>query len=243
MNAPGSALLQLHVSQLLQCPYLPGRAERKLFVPVLGPDATSLYGRLQRAGFRRSHEIAYRPACPGCNACVPVRVDVARFRNAKWVRRTRNANDGLRAAVGPARGTEEHYALFRRYLSARHQEGGMTDMDFGDYRDMVEATAIKSRLVEFRDASGALVAACLFDVTDDGLSAVYSYFDDTDEHLSLGTFIVIWLIDEAARLNKPYVYLGYWIEDAPKMAYKARFRPVQTFVDGGWHDQFTELDG
>ena len=236
-------IVQLHVSQLLACPYLEGRNERKLFTPVLGPDATRLYGELQRAGFRRSHEIAYRPACPGCNACVPVRVDVARFHNAKWVRRVRNTNSDLRAGIGPARGSEEHYGLFRRHLENRHDEGGMLDMDFADYRDMVEATAITSRMAEFRDTAGTLVAACLYDITDDGLSAVYSYFETTQDRRSLGTYIVIWLIDQAREQRKPYVYLGYWIADSPKMAYKARFRPLESFTGGRWQDMAPQTEG
>jgi len=230
-------LTQLHVSQLLPCPYLPNRVERKLFAPVIGLGATELYGNLQRAGFRRSHEIAYRPVCPGCNACIPVRVNAAKFNNAKWVRRTRNANRPLRAAVGPARGTEEHYALFRSYLFDRHDDGGMLGMDYFDYREMVEATAITSRMAEFRDPGGALVAACLFDITDDGLSAVYSYFDTSDDKKSLGTYIVIWMIDEAQKLGLPFVYLGYWIRGVPKMDYKSRFRPLEALVDGQWQDQ------
>jgi len=216
------------------CPYLPGKRERKLVTELTGPDAAENYDLLSRAGFRRSHAVAYRPACPGCQACIPVRVPVASFRPGRSLRRVARRNAGLSLSVRPANATMEQFALFSRYLAYRHGDGEMAGMGFADYRAMVEDTPIDSGLFELRDADGALVAGCLVDRSTDGLSAVYSFFEPDRTADSLGSFIVLRLIDEARRRALPYVYLGYYIAESRKMAYKTRFRPLEAFGPEGW---------
>lgn len=218
----------------LPCPYLAGRLERKIVTELSGPDAEVLHEALSRAGFRRSHSIAYTPACPGCNACVPVRIVVAGFQPQRTLRRVVRANRDIIAAEVPARATAEQYRLFSRYQDSRHSGGDMALMGFYDYRSMVEDSPIDTFIGEFRSPDGVLRAICLIDRMSDGLSAVYSFFDPDWSHRSLGTFVIVWLIQEAARQRLPYVYLGYWIEESPKMSYKSRFSPLEAFGPGGW---------
>lgn len=223
-----------HVLRENPCPYLPGRLERKLMTRIEGPDVAAFYTLLSRSGFRRSHIFAYRPACHNCSACVPVRVTVAAFRPSRSQRRLVRMNRDLSAREVPAKATDEHYALFQRYVLARHHDGEMADMRFEDYRGMIEDTHLDTRLTEFRLPSGALAAVCLTDWLGDGGSAVYSFFDPKLSKRSLGTWMILDLIDRARRRGLAHVYLGYWIENAPKMAYKERFRPLEGLGPDGW---------
>lgn len=216
------------------CPYLPGRRERKLVTELSGPDAAENYDLLSRAGFRRSHAVAYRPACNACQECVPVRVVVDSFQPGRSLRRVMRRNAGLKSAIRPAQATSEQYALFARYLAWRHGDGEMAGMGFADYRSMIDDTPIDSGLLELRQSEGNLAACCLVDRSSDGLSAVYSFFDPHRSADSLGSFIVLRLIEEARRRALPYVYLGYWIAASRKMAYKIRFQPLEAFGPEGW---------
>jgi arginine-tRNA-protein transferase len=218
----------------LPCPYVAGRTERKVVTEITGPDAESLHDRLSRAGFRRSHNIAYAPVCPGCQACVPIRIPVAEFRPERTLRRIARANDDVDGFEVPARATTEQFALFQRYQQARHADGDMATMSLYDYRAMVEDTPIETFIAEFRDRDDRLVGACLTDRLGDGLSAVYSFFAPGLERRSLGTFAILWLIGRARELGLPFVYLGYWVPESRKMAYKARFRPSEILVGGAW---------
>ncbi len=218
----------------LPCPYIAGRLERKIVTELTGPDAEQLHEALSRAGFRRSHSIAYTPACPGCNACVPVRIVVDQFKPGRTLRRVQRQNGHLDSRQVGARATAEQYRLFARYQETRHSGGDMALMGFYDYRSMVEDSPIDTCIAEFRGEGGALRAAVLTDRMSDGLSAVYSFYDPDRPFASLGTYMVLWLIDEARRLGLPYVYLGYWIGESDKMAYKARFQPLEAFGPQGW---------
>jgi arginine-tRNA-protein transferase len=219
----------------LPCPYLPGRTERKIVTELSGTEAEALHERLSRAGFRRSHNIAYAPVCPGCQACVPIRVVSEDFTPDRTQRRILRANADLTVSEMPARATAEQFTLFQRYQKNRHADGDMAAMGYYDYRAMIEDTPISTGILEFRDAQDRLLGACLTDWLADGLSAVYSFFDTDQEKRSLGTFAVLWLIGRARSLGLPYVYLGYWVPESRKMAYKARFRPSEILISGAWH--------
>ena len=219
----------------LPCPYVSGRLERKIVTELNGSDADSLHEALSRAGFRRSHSIAYTPACPGCSACIPVRIVVDGFVPDRTMRKVSRGNGGLVARRVPAKATPEQFRLFARYQESRHAGGDMALMGFYDYRSMIEDSPVETFLVEFRQDDGMLVAACLSDRMGDGLSAVYSFYDPDMVRHSLGTYMVLWLINEAKRLDLPYIYLGYWIADSGKMSYKARFKPLESFGPTGWH--------
>lgn len=226
------------------CPYLPGRAERKVFTHLVGRRARALNDALTQSGFRRSQTIAYRPACDGCRACVSVRLLVDEFRPSRNMRRVLDRNSDLVGAEGPATATSAQYALFRDYLDARHNDGGMADMSMGDYAMMVEDSHVNSRLVEYRPrgvdtfltgrGDGPLTAVCLTDQLADGLSMVYSFYDTTQVERSLGTYMILDHVARARRLGLPHLYLGYWVEGSRKMAYKARFRPQERLGMDGW---------
>ena len=218
----------------LPCPYVAGRTERKMVTEITGPDADAVHDRLSRAGFRRSHNIAYAPVCPACRACVPIRIPVATFEPDRTQKRVVRANAGVTGIDRPARATAEQFGLFGRYQKARHGEGDMATMSFFDFRAMVEDTPITTRIVEFRNTADRLVGACLVDRLGDGLSAVYSFFEPDGEHRSLGTHAILWLIKRAEELGLGYVYLGYWVPDSRKMTYKARFRPGEILAGGRW---------
>lgn len=218
----------------LPCPYVPGRLERKIVTELSGQDARPLHESLSRAGFRRSHSIAYTPACPGCKACIPVRIMVNDFEMGRSMRRIWNRNADLGGKIIPPRATLEQYRLFSRYQDCRHDGGDMALMGLYDYRSMVEDSPIDTFLLELRDKNQALRAAALIDRVEDGLSAVYSYYDPNLLRQSPGYFVILWLVEEARRQNLPYVYLGYWIAESAKMSYKTRFCPLEAFGPGGW---------
>jgi len=218
----------------LPCPYLDGKLERKVLTDLSGPMSAALYNALSRAGFRRSHHLAYRPACPGCSSCVPVRVAARAFDPSRTMRRLARRNLDLAGAEEPALATGEQYRLFVRYQRSRHRESDMATMTYGDFRAMVEDSPIETALHTLRDREGTLLAACLADRLDDGFSAVYSYFAPDQDRRSLGTALVLRMVERAVALGLPYVYLGYWIRASRKMAYKARFRPLEALGPDGW---------
>jgi arginyl-tRNA--protein-N-Asp/Glu arginylyltransferase len=218
----------------LPCPYVPGRTERKVVTEISGPEAEGLHDKLSRAGFRRSHNIAYAPVCPACRACIPIRIPVATFQPDRTLRRVAKANAQVEGFEAPARASAEQFQLFQRYQQARHGDGDMATMSFYDYRAMIEDTPIETMLVEFREPDDRLLGACLTDRLADGLSAVYSYFAPGLERRSLGTYAILWLVERARALGLPYVYLGYWVPESRKMAYKARFRPSEILSGGHW---------
>jgi leucyl-tRNA---protein transferase len=234
MHRPARRPQFFYTTAPLPCPYLPGRTERKIVTELSGAGAEGLHDRLSRAGFRRSHNIAYAPVCPGCQACIPIRIRAADFEPDRTQRKIARANAGLVMREMPARATAEQFALFQRYQQARHGEGDMAAMGFYDYRAMVEDTPITTAMVEFRDERDRLLAACLTDWLSDGLSAVYSFFAPEEQRRSLGTQAILWLLARARLARLPYVYLGYWVPQSQKMAYKARFRPAEVLAGGVW---------
>jgi leucyl-tRNA---protein transferase len=236
--------LQFYLTAPSPCPYLPGREERKVFTHIVGRRARELNEILTQGGFRRSQTIAYRPACETCRACVSVRVLVDEFRPTASMRRVARENRDLVGTVAPNRPSSEQYSLFRRYLDARHGDGGMVDMTVLDYAMMVEDSHVETRLVEYRRrgpdtaingrSRGDILAVCLTDVLGDGLSMVYSFYDPRKAERSLGTFMILDHIAEARAMGLPYLYLGYWVEGSRKMNYKARFLPQERLGPKGW---------
>ena len=221
-------------TRAMPCPYLPDRIERKVVTELTVPNAADMYELLSRAGFRRSHGLAYRPACPGCNACVPVRIVVGEFTADKSFRRVLRANADLGAEQRPSRATMEQYELFVQYQNGRHAGGDMSSMSYRDYRAMVEDSPVDTHMVEYRDGTGEMIAVMLADRQADALSAVYSFFRPDLGRRSLGIFMVLAMIERARDMGLPYVYLGYWISGSPKMGYKARFRPLEGLMSGNW---------
>ena len=230
---------QFFITAPAPCPYLPGQLERKVFTHLVGQDARSLNTQLSRGGFRRSQNIAYRPACEGCGACISVRVPVKQFSLSNSFERVMARNKDLVAMPVRAKATSEHYGVFRDYIDTRHGSGGMAEMSVLDFAAMVDETFVDSHLFEYRFATtngeaGELVGAVLVDMLDDGLSLIYSFYEPTLEKRSLGTFIILDQIQRAKRMGLDYLYLGYWVNGSPKMAYKARFLPQERLTPDGW---------
>ena len=216
------------------CPYLPDQIEQKL-VTLLPQGDSASFAQLTACGFRRSHDVAYHPACPSCTACKALRVRVAEFKPSKTQRRLRNRYAGLKLQLGPAHIDGAHWSLFRAYVRGRHDGGSMAEMTRQDFATLVADSPVDTRLLAWHNGSeGPLLAACLVDLLPQGLSAVYSYFSLDPQYPSLGTYIILALIDLAARAELDEVHLGYWVEGAKKMAYKARFGPAEICVDGRW---------
>lgn len=235
---------QFYLTAPTPCPYLPGQSERKVFTHLVGDRAASLNDILTQGGFRRSQNIAYRPACEGCRSCVSVRVVVDAFRPGRSLSRVLTRNEDLIGTELTPSPSSEQYSLFRRYLDARHAEGGMADMTVLDYAMMVEDTHVDTMIVEYRfrgpdtaitgRGEGPLVATALTDALGDGLSMVYSFYDPELADRSLGTYVILDHIRRARKKGLPYVYLGYWVDGSDKMGYKTRFRPQERLGLRGW---------
>ncbi|MEZ5686786.1 MAG: arginyltransferase [Paracoccaceae bacterium] len=239
---------QFYVTAPQPCPYLEGRAERKLFTALQGETAGQLNDALSRQGFRRSQNVLYRPACADCNACLSARIRVADFAPTRSQRRVQKRNADLARTATSPWATEEQFALFRRYLDTRHADGGMADMDIFEFAAMIEETPIRTRVVEYRETAAspgsthALAGVCLTDVLDDGVSMVYSFFDPEREKLSMGTYLILDHVEIARRMGLPYVYLGYWVPGSRKMGYKANFAALEIFKNGTWIELGTPED-
>ncbi|MBU1174467.1 MAG: arginyltransferase [Alphaproteobacteria bacterium] len=227
-QTPDSA--QFFLTTESECPYLDGHRERKLFTHLSGRRAHMMHALLSDHGFRRSQNLVYRPACDGCEACRSVRIVVGKFSPGKSLRRIGAANRDITAIAGPPQVTAEQYDLFQRYLRARHAGGGMTQMSFVDYEFMVEDTPVDTMIVEYRIEDGVdrpLAGVALTDRLPNGLSMVYSFFDPRHAERGLGNYMILEHIARAAAAELGYVYLGYWVKNSPKMAYKARFGPLE----------------
>ena len=214
--------------------------ERKLFTALQGEHAQRLNDSLSKQGFRRSQNVLYRPSCAECSACLSARIRIADFTPSRTQRRILRRNTDLSRNATSPWATEDQYALFRRYLDARHATGGMADMDIFEFAAMIEETPIRSRVIEYTrtDAEGgtSLAAVCLTDVFDDGLSMVYSFYDPDLATRSLGTHLVLDHVDIAREAGLPYVYLGYWVPGSRKMGYKAGFSGLEIYKGGRWQD-------
>ncbi|MGK2285889.1 arginyltransferase [Pedomonas sp. V897] len=220
------------------CPYLHGRVERKVFTELRGLDAASFNESLGRMGFRRSQNVAYRPACDRCWACQSVRVRAAEFRPNTTMRKVLRRHSDLVINACEPWATSEQFELLQRYLHARHPDGGMTQMDADDYTDMIERTPVDTVVYEYREpgpeGGGRLVGVCLTDHHSDGLSMVYSFFEPDGPRRSLGTFIILDHIRRTVEMALPYVYLGYWIPNCRQMSYKVQYKPLDVLTADGW---------
>jgi arginine-tRNA-protein transferase len=224
--------LRLFLTTEYRCSYLPNRMARNL---VADPEEAShrLLSQLTTLGFRRSGGYIYQPYCTRCDACLSLRIPVADFRPSRSQRRAWKRNRDLEVIRLPLRYDPEHYQLFVRYLKHRHRNGGMDDYTPDSYRSIIASEWSHTVLHEVRSGR-RLFAVAVVDELEDGLSSVYTYFDPEEDHRSLGTFTVLWQINEALHRDLRWVYLGYWVQACRKMTYKANFNPHEVFVGGRW---------
>lgn len=234
--------LQFYLTAPYPCSYLPDRLARSQVAAPGSLVDTTVFSELVRLGFRRSGQHVYRTRCDNCAACIPVRIPVASFVPNRSQRRNRQRNADLVLRLRPLVFEEAHYRLYRRYQQVRHPGGGMDQDDREQYRSFLLQSRVDSALVEFT-LDGEVIMVSLVDRLLDGLSAVYTFFEPTLAHRGLGVYGILRQVELAREMGLPYVYLGYWIEDCRKMAYKQAYRPLEMLVEGRWRPMPTVPHG
>ena len=226
------AINSLLLSPEHPCSYLPGKTARMIFLDPGAASQNHVYSQLAKQGFRRSGNYLYRPGCEHCHACIPVRIPVDNFGPGRSQRRTWQRNQDLSAQLRPTEFVEEHFDLYQRYMNWRHPHGSMDKPSAADYAAFLtghEATFF----VEFR-LHGQLAGVAVVDALEDAFSAVYTFYAPDLPQRSLGTFAILWQIAEARRRRLRWLYLGYWVAESQKMAYKSRFHPFEQLTANGW---------
>ena len=228
---------QFYVTAPQDCPYLDNQVERKLFTALYGTNSRRLNNSLSKQGFRRSQNVLYRPSCANCSACMSARISSSDFRPSKSQKRILSKNSDIVRVVNPPLATDAQYNLFKKYITARHPNGGMSDMDADDFTAMIEETNVESKLIEYyakKNGELELISFSLVDLLDDGISMVYSVFNPYLKERSLGTYMIIDHNRLALEMTLKFVYLGYWVKGSSKMDYKKRFSPLEVFTEDKW---------
>ena len=242
-SEPPLSKLQFYVTTGYTCGYLPNKLAQSLIATPQHLIDAHIYSGLIQQGFRRSGKFAYRPHCESCRECIPVRVLLSDFVPTRSQKRAFKHHQNLTTTILPIAYHEEHYELYAAYQEARHGESEQnseqdavrnTDVEkIEQYQSFLCQTNVESVMVEFRE-NDQLKMVSVIDIVLDGISAVYTFYDTIDPHASLGTYNVLWQAEWAKTLNFPYLYLGYWIRDSKKMAYKQNYKPLEMLIDGEW---------
>lgn len=242
MSLPNEQLLhklQFYVTTPYKCGYLPNKLAQSLIASPQHLIDANIYGDLIQQGFRRSGKFAYRPHCENCRACIAVRLILNKFIPTRSQKRAGKQHANLTARVLPLSYKQNHFELYTSYQALRHADDlinnpPQTKDDAEQYRQFLCQSNVESLIIEFKDAENQIKIVSVVDVVQDGVSAVYTFYDATEPHASYGTHSILWLAEWAKSLNLPYLYLGYWIQDSQKMAYKQYFKPQEKLIDGEW---------
>jgi leucyl-tRNA---protein transferase len=235
-SEPPLQKLQFYVTTAYKCGYLPNKLAQSLIASPQNLVNAQVYSGLIHQGFRRSGKFAYRPHCENCQACTPVRLVLDQFTPTRSQKRAFKQHADLTANIIPVSFQTHHFELYSQYQALRHQDSEETENidDAEQYQQFLCLSNVESLMIEFKDALDTVKIVSVVDIVHDGVSAVYTFYDATQTKASYGTFSILWLCDWTKSLNLPYLYLGYWIQDSPKMAYKQKFNPQQKLVDGEW---------
>jgi arginyl-tRNA--protein-N-Asp/Glu arginylyltransferase len=225
--------LKVYTTYPHSCSYLEDQEATTLFVDPRQPVDQKLYSKLSVLGFRRSGNHIYRPHCAQCNACVPARIPVASFEPRRGQSRIAQRNQDLRIVCTDQIIDDEAFDLYHRYISLRHADGDMYPPDREQYEAFLSSVWNCTRYFRFYD-KGRLIAVAVVDTLEDGLSAIYTFFDPTANRRSLGVYAILWEIEQTRKMGLEYLYLGYWIRDCQKMSYKADYRPLQVYQNSRW---------
>ena len=225
--------IPLFLSQEHPCGYLENEQAKSLFVHPSYPITPSIYAQLLKQGFRRSGDEVYRPHCPHCSACIPVRLSVEKFKPNRNQKRCMIKNIDTQAIVKPPVFEQAHYEMYLRYQAVRHSDGSMANGSPEDYLDFLGSSWCDTRFVEF-SINNELAGIAVIDQFEEAWSAVYTFFDPKFSSYSLGVYAVLWQIEQAIMQKKEFLYLGFWIKACKKMAYKSDYQPIQLFIDNQW---------
>ncbi len=239
---PALHKLQFYVTTPYKCGYLPDKLAQSLIAAPHHLVDTNIYSGLIQQGFRRSGKFAYRPHCFNCSACIAIRLVLNEFTPTRSQKRAHKQHANLSARILPLGYIQSHFELYTNYQKLRHAEPELsvpTDADEGanQYLQFLCMSNVESLMIEFRDAENQVKIVSVIDVVTDGVSAVYTFYDATEAKASFGTYSIMWLAEWTKSLNLPYLYLGYWIQESQKMAYKQQFKPQEKLIDGEWVSQ------
>jgi arginine-tRNA-protein transferase len=238
MNESNKKKIEFKKSLNFPCSYLEGKTEKRLYVNINNWENNKLLiSELTKNGFRRSHEHMYIPICEGCNACIPSRINIKKFKFSKNNLRVINLNSDLIFKKNFNNKSEKHYELFKNYCFERHESSQMTNMNIKEFENFFFESKNKNQIFDLVDSSENIWGSVLVDILNDGYSAVYSFFDPYQSKRSLGKVLILNLINELKTINKPFLYLGYWIKNSQKMFYKANFNNVEFFFGGKWENK------
>ena len=235
MNKPPKIYNNLNFHNALprNCPYLPGKKEHLLFTDLTKFISKKVLEKLVSEGFRRSENIFYKPACKNCNSCISTRVDVNSFLFSKNFKRILKKNKDLKLKIEKPKSTINHYKLFKNYLKLRHSKGDMADMTYLDFRTMIEISPVDTKILNVYK-NNKIFGIMLYDIYKDSYSANYSFFEPRNKDRSLGTFLILKLIEQAIKEKKKYLYLGYYVKECKKMSYKIKFKPIEVLKNKNW---------
>ena len=227
--------IQFYVTTIYSCGYINGKDAQSIVATPYKSITSENFNILVKKGFRRSGQYAYKPNCENCSACVPIRLLASNFIGNRSQKRTKKYLNKLKVNILPLSFDKEHYDLYVQYQNNRHLDSGKSEDEIGDYNDFLIKSNVNSKLIEFR-LGNKLKIVTIIDMIDDGISAVYTFYDCSNQKLSLGTISIMWLLDFCKKEKLSFLYLGYWINECKKMKYKTNFKPYELLLDGVWQE-------